>query len=79
MCLLALSFLASQLFSQLFSRTAADGETILMAAALHARLDLVQLFLDIGAFPWTKTLGRYLPPTDAIGFAMVTFMLMFMK
>ena len=63
---------ASQLLLQLFSRSAADGETILMAAALHGRLDLVHLFLDIGAFPWTETLGRHSSPKNAIAFAMVT-------
>ncbi len=57
---------------QLFSRREADGETILMAAALHARLDLVHLFLDIGALPWAETLGRHSPPMNAIGFAKVS-------
>jgi ankyrin repeat protein len=60
------------LFLQLFARSAADGETILMAAALHARLDLVHLFLDIGAYPWTETLGRHSPPKNAIAFARVS-------
>ena len=68
---------ASQLLPQLFSRSAADGETILMAAALHARLDLVHLFLDIGAFPWTETLGRHSPPKNAIAFAMVAICAIF--
>ena len=43
-----------------------------MAAALHARLDLVHLFLDIGALPWAETLGRHSPPMNAIGFAKVS-------
>jgi hypothetical protein len=68
----ALLLAASLFLPQLFSRSAADGETILMAAALHARLDLVHLFLDVGAFPWTKTLGRHSPPMNAIAFAQVS-------
>jgi hypothetical protein len=73
MCILAR--MASCLLLQLFSRSAADGETILMAAALHARLDLVQLFLDVGAYPWTETLGRYSPPMNAASFAKVLWLL----